>query len=76
MPNNSPRPFTQAPADIREWHRWFQTAFRHNYTVETVPDASVSEGDVIYVSNESGGAVLAFSDGNQWLRVNDRVPIS
>jgi hypothetical protein len=47
------------------------------FTVSTVPSASTSgAGSQIYVSNETGGAVLAFSDGTNWRRVTDRVIIS
>jgi len=31
---------------------------------------------VIYVSNETGGATLAFSDGTNWRRVQDRAVVS
>jgi hypothetical protein len=48
-----------------------------SYTVAGVPSASTNgAGSVIYVSNESGGAVLAFSDGTDWRRVTDRAVIS
>lgn len=47
-----------------------------SYTVASVPAANVAAGQTIYVSNESGGAVLAFSDGTNWLRVTDRAIIS
>lgn len=48
-----------------------------SYTVATVPSASaVGAGAMIYVSNESGGAVIAFSDGTNWRRVTDRAVIS
>lgn len=48
-----------------------------SYTVATVPSASTrGAGSLIYVSNESGGAVLAFSDGTNWRRVTDRAIIS
>lgn len=48
-----------------------------SYTVATVPSASaVGAGAQIYVSNETGGAVLAFSDGTNWRRVTDRAIIS
>jgi len=47
-----------------------------SYTVATVPAPSLGPGTTIYVSNESGGAVLAFSDGSNWRRVTDRVVIS
>jgi hypothetical protein len=46
------------------------------FTVATVPDAAEGAGRVIYVSDESGGAVLAFSDGTNWRRVTDRTIIS
>lgn len=34
------------------------------------------EGAVIYVSNETGGKTLAFADGTNWRRVQDRVIVS
>jgi hypothetical protein len=45
------------------------------YTVAGVPSAS-PEGQLIYVSDETGGEVLAFSDGTNWRRVTDRTIIS
>ena len=45
------------------------------FTVATVPSAAVA-GKMIYVSDESGGAVMAFSDGTNWRRVTDRVVVS
>lgn len=47
----------------------------HSYTVSTLPSASTA-GLMIYVSNESGGAVPAFSDGTNWRRVTDRTVVS
>lgn len=47
-----------------------------SYTVAGVPAASAGAGQIIFVSNESGGAVLAFSDGANWRRVTDRAVIS
>lgn len=47
------------------------------YTVATVPSASAAgAGAAIYVSDESGGAVIAFSDATDWRRVTDRAVIS
>lgn len=46
-----------------------------SYTVATLPAAGVAGGQ-IYVSNEAGGAVPAFSDGTNWLRVTDRTIVS
>jgi Protein of unknown function (DUF2793) len=38
--------------------------------------ATAGGGAVIYVPDESGGAVLAFSDGAAWRRVTDRATVS
>lgn len=43
-------------------------------TVAGLPAATA--GKVLYVSNESGGAVLAFADGTNWRRVTDRAIVS
>lgn len=47
-----------------------------SYTVLTVPSAVTYARGLIYVSNEAGGATLAFSDGTNWRRVQDRAVIS
>jgi hypothetical protein len=44
-------------------------------TVSGLPSASTA-GQLLYVSNESGGAVIAFSDGTNWRRVTDRSVVS
>lgn len=46
-----------------------------SYTVGTLPAVSTA-GGMIYVSNETGGAVSAFSDGANWRRVTDRAIVS
>jgi hypothetical protein len=46
------------------------------FTVATVPTASNNPRVLIYVSNEAGGATVAFSDGTNWRRVQDRAVIS
>ena len=46
-----------------------------SYTVVGVPSASPA-GQLAYISNEAGGAVLAFSDATNWRRVTDRAIIS
>ena len=46
-----------------------------SYTVSTVPDAN-TPGQMIYVSDETGGAVIAFSNGSAWLRCTDRAVVS
>lgn len=46
-------------------------------TVAALPSvASSGAGAIIYVSNESGGATLAFSDGAVWRRAHDRNVVS
>jgi hypothetical protein len=42
-----------------------------SFTVGTLPAVSPA-AQMIYVSDESGGAVPAFSDGTDWRRVTDR----
>ena len=46
------------------------------YTVAGVPSAASYPRGIIYVSNETGGATLAFSDGTNWRRVQDRAIVS
>jgi hypothetical protein len=46
-----------------------------SYTVGTLPSAATA-GQMIFVSDESGGAVMAFSDGTNWRRVTDRAIVS
>ena len=47
-----------------------------SYTVLTLPAAATYPRGVVYVSNEAGGATLAFSDGTNWRRVQDRNVVS
>lgn len=47
-----------------------------SYTVAGVPSAATWTRGLIYVSNETGGAVPAFSDGTNWRRVTDRAIIA
>ena len=51
---------------------------RHDsYTVTEANNLSgLQAGDMIFVSNESGGATMAFYDGTNWRRVQDRAVIS
>jgi len=46
------------------------------YTVGTLPSVGVWLGSTIYVSDETGGGTIAFSDGTNWRRVQDRAIIS
>lgn len=51
--------------------------YQRSYTVVGLPSAaSFPAGVTVYVSNEVGGGVLAFSDGTNWRRVTDRAVVS
>jgi len=47
-----------------------------SYVVASVPSAASFTGGMIYVSDETGGATMAFSDGTDWRRVQDRAVVS
>lgn len=47
-----------------------------SFAVAGVPDATLWEGATIYVSDEAGGSVIAFSDGTDWRRLTDRAIVS
>lgn len=48
-----------------------------SYTVAGLPSSSSrGAGALVFVTNESGGPVLAFSDGTNWRRVTDRAIVS
>jgi len=49
--------------------------FTNTYTVATLPPASVAAG-LIFVSDETGGAIHAFSDGTNWRRMSDRAIVA
>ena len=46
-----------------------------SFKVASLPNAGIP-GQMIYVSNESGGATMAFSDGSNWRRITDRAIVS
>ena len=46
------------------------------FTVATVPTASLHTGGFIMVTDETGGYIPAFSDGTNWRRVTDRAIVS
>lgn len=87
-----PDPPTDAQIIITEtnkfhqtWVLWFAKIYRilagkepiqlASYTVLSLPPAEPA-GQFIYVSNESGGAQTAFSDGTNWRRSTDRNVVS
>ena len=45
------------------------------YTVATLPNVG-GGGGIIFVSDETGGATLALSDGTNWRRVQDRAVVA
>lgn len=47
-----------------------------SYTVATVPTASEWTGGLIYVSDETGGATVAVSNGTNWVRLQDLATVS
>jgi hypothetical protein len=48
-----------------------------SYTVAGLPSASdAGAGAMVFVTDENGGAVPAFSDGSDWRRVTDRAVVS
>lgn len=47
-----------------------------SFTVADLPAAAGNAGKMVFVANESGGAVPAFSDGTSWRRVTDRAVVS
>lgn len=49
--------------------------YAESYTVATLPSAATA-GGLIYVSDETGGPVMAFSDGTNWRRMTDRAVVS
>jgi hypothetical protein len=76
------RPPPQIPQDTREFTGWCSETRANSpwevpsYTVASVPPAANWARSIIYVSNETGGATLAFSDGTNWRRAQDRAVIS
>ncbi|WP_294644299.1 DUF2793 domain-containing protein [uncultured Aureimonas sp.] len=46
------------------------------YLKAALPDAQAGGGQIVLVSDEAGGAVLAFSDGAVWRRVTDRAIVT
>ena len=47
-----------------------------SYIVADVPGATEWTGAMIFIRDETGGAVPAFSDGTDWRRVTDRAVIT
>jgi len=86
-----PPPIQESPIDgmpkfTQRWVLWFSAIFDfltgdrpiklHEVTVATLPPADENLSAIIYVSDEVGGAIVAFSDGSDWRRVSDRAVVS
>lgn len=59
----------------RRWVRQINRPQLPRYTVATVPSAAPAS-QIAYITDEAGGATVAFSDGTNWRRVQDRAVIS
>lgn len=60
---------------VQSIERAFAEQALEEYTVAELPPAS-GRKRAVYVSNEAGGAVIAFNDGVNWRRVTDRAVVS
>ncbi len=56
--------------------RWDSPVLLQSFTVASLPSAASWTGGIVYVSNEAGGATVAFSDGTNWRRAADRAIVS
>jgi len=81
----TPRPAREAPGwaakltqDIVQWVDQVRRGPQplSSYTVAGLPDATRNARAIIYISDETGGAVPAFSDGTNWRRMTDRNVVS
>lgn len=56
---------------------FFGPVLLNSYTVATLPSASGSgAGAQVFVTDEAGGSIPAFSDGSDWRRMTDRAIVS
>lgn len=74
------------------WRRWFVSIYNRTgegpfpiqgydkADLPAAPEWGAISGDtfssIVFVSDEAGGPVLAFSDGTNWRRVTDRAIVS
>jgi hypothetical protein len=66
----------QAQSLVESYELALNSGKQNEYTVATVPDATKCRGCSIMITDETGGYTMAFSDGTNWLRVQDRAIIS
>lgn len=71
----------------RAWYEFWKATARRNkipvlssFTVAQLAATPMTAAEnpraVVYVSNETGGATIAFSDGTNWRRAQDRAVVS
>lgn len=88
----SPPPSHVGDVNSYSWKKWFNELFDRvgsgpfsvpGYTVAGLPSATNNGStsndlfsSIVFVSDESGGATLAFSDGTNWRRVTDNNIVS
>lgn len=73
MPDGSVGIGTASPQTLLDVRGPIRTG---TYTVATLPAASGKEGALIFVSDASGGATMAFCDGTDWRRFDSGAIIS
>lgn len=56
--------------------RWDSPLMLQSFAKADLPTAANWTGGIIYVTDDVGGETIAFSDGADWLRVQDRAVIS
>jgi len=80
-------PIPQQYSSWQEWANYLIGALRQAeeqvipqmqiFTVAELANVTPSEGfGPVFVSNETGGAVMAFADGAAWRRCTDRAVVS
>lgn len=77
------------PADAPQWLKTVLSSIRaalgdawstplrlQSFAKADLPTAADSTGGLVAVTNETGGYTVAFSDGTNWRRVQDRAVVS
>jgi hypothetical protein len=67
---------TQEARRLNDLEAWQRMPRLMAFAVADLPDAATYERCLIYVSDETSGPTIAFSDGTDWRRVQDRAVVS
>lgn len=67
---------TQNNRRLNDLERWQRMPRLPSFVKTELPDAATFINCLIYVSDETGGATVAFSDGTDWRRVQDRAVVA